>query len=249
MSTSHQNTPLPQGWTEHRGNGTYLPCGHTLTLITAITTGPTGQPYYYNYLSRESTYIRPTASMQPQSVKKQEKPLFKTPIPGTDWLRVTTTEGNIFYSHKVKKESVWVIPEELKTALEALQDEEKQYEEHLALAPPTVTLPQVGKRKAMDAQPSEGVVLNKKARVEEEEETSEEEEEEEEEEDWQREAVKQLAAEAEEERMRTLEREKEAEMEAQQIREQAIPQRIDLSIEEGKALFKVSCSNPITVLS
>jgi len=235
---------------EHRGNGTYLPRGHTLVLITVITTGPTSQPYYYNYLSRTSTYIRPTASMQPQPVKKQEKPLLKTIIPGTDWLRVTTNEGNVFYSHKVKKESVWVIPEELKTALEALQDEERQYGG--ALAPPIVKLPQVGKRKAIDAQPLEleGVVSNKKARVEEEEESSEEEEEEEEEEEgWQHEAAKQLAAEAEEERIRALERDKEAEIEAQQIREQAISQRMDLSIEEGKALFKVSASTTITVLS
>jgi hypothetical protein len=187
--------------------------------------------------------------MQPQPLKKQEKPLFKTAIPGTDWLRVTTNEGNVFYSHKVKKESVWVIPEDLKTALEALQDEERKNEENLTLAPPIVQLPQGGKRKAMDVQPSEGVVLNKKARGEEEEESSEEEEEEEEEEGWQREAAKQLATEAEEERIRTLEREKEAELEAQQIREQAIPQRTDLSIEEGKALFKVSASTSITVLS
>lgn len=223
------------------------PTGSHIALITVITTGPTGQPYYYNYLSRSSTYIRPTASTQPQPLKKQEKPLFKTEIPGTDWLRVTTNEGNVFYSHKVKKESVWVIPEELKTALEALQNEERKNGENLTLAPPIVQLPQVEKRKAMDAQPSEGVVLNKKARVEEEEESSEEEEEEEE--GWQREAVKQLAAEAEEERIRTLEREKEAELEAQQIREQAIPQRMDLSIEEGKALFKVSAGTSITVLS
>jgi hypothetical protein len=185
--------------------------------------------------------------MQPQPVKKQEKPLFKTPIPGTDWLRVTTTEGNVFYSHKVKKESVWVIPEELKTALEALQDEERHHDEHLPLAPPIVKLPQDGKRKAIDAQPFEGVVSNKKARVEEEETSEEENEEEEgEEEDWQREAAKQLAAEADEERIRTLEREKAAEMEAQQIREQAIPPKMDLSIEEGKALFKASASTPIS---
>jgi len=244
-STSHQNAPLPQGWMEHRGNDTH-PRGLILALITFITAGPTGQPYYHNYLTRASTYIRPTPSMSTQPVKTKEKPLFKTPIPGTDWLRVVTTDGNIFYSHKVKKESVWDIPEELKTALEALQGQERQHEEHFVSTPPIVKSPQVGKRKA-DAQHFEELALNKKARVEEG--SSEEEEDEEEDEDWQREAVKQLAAEAEEERIRTLEREKEAVIEAQHIREQAIPQRMDLSIEEGKALFKVSASSPWPVLS
>ena len=188
--------------------------------------------------------------MSTQPVKTKEKPLFKTPIPGTDWLRVMTTDGNIFYSHKVKKESVWGIPEELKTALEALQGQERQHEEHFVPPPPIVKSPQVGKRKAIDAQPFEELALNKKARVEEgSSEEEEEEEEEEEDEEWQREAVKQLAAEAEEERIRSLEREKEAAIEAQHIREQAIPQRMDLSIEEGKALFKVIASSPMPVLS
>jgi len=151
---------------------------------------------------------------------------------------VTTTEGNVFYSHKVKKESVWVIPEELKPALEALQ-EEKQREEHLTPAPSIMGSMQVSKRKAEDAQTLEEVGMNKKFKMEEEEEYSEEEEEEEE--DWQREAAEQLATEEEDERQRALERAKEA----QKIREQAeltIPTTVDLSIEEAKALFKVSAS-------
>jgi hypothetical protein len=155
---------------------------------------------------------------------------------------VTTTEGNVFYSHKVKKESLWVIPEELKSALEALQ-EEKHREGRLTPAPLSGRSLQVSKRKAEDAQSLDEVGMNKRARMEEEEEDSEDEEEEEE--DWQREAAEQLATEEEEERKRTLEREKEAELEAQRMREQmekAVPKTVDLSIEEAKALFKVGAT-------
>ena len=77
------------------------------------------------------------------------------------------------------------------------------------------------------------------------------EEDDEEEEEWQREAAQQLAAEAEEEKERAKERAKEAELEAHKMREAieaAIPQRVDLSIEEGKALFKVSFHDLLQLL-
>lgn len=46
--------------------------------------------------------------------KKKEKPRLKEPIPGTDWLKVTTTEDNVFYSHPKTKVSSWTVPEEIK---------------------------------------------------------------------------------------------------------------------------------------
>ncbi|KAK7695991.1 hypothetical protein QCA50_000631 [Cerrena zonata] len=61
--------PLPTGWTEH--------------------ISPTGQPYYHNAITKQSTYARPMpdfASLAHASVpaaqpkKKKEKPLVKTPI-------------------------------------------------------------------------------------------------------------------------------------------------------------------------
>ncbi|KAF8974761.1 Hsp90 protein-domain-containing protein [Flammula alnicola] len=211
MSTAN----LPPGWTAH--------------------IGPNGHPYFYNALTRESTYIQPVIQ------KEKEKPLLKTPIPGTDWLRVTTTEGNVFYSHKVRKESVWVVPEELKPALEALQAQELQRAEAAVAAPqPQPKSPGNGKRKAEDVVPVDEVIISKKTKVEDESD-EEADDDEEEDEEWQREAAQQLAAEAEEEQRRAQEREKEAELEAQRTREvieAAIPQRVDLSIEEGKALFK-----------
>jgi len=209
---------------------------------------PTGQPYYFNTLTRESTYIRPIVqSTEPADnvPKKKEKPLLKTLIPGTDWLRVTTTEGNVFYSHKIRKESVWTVPDELKSALEAFQAQEAQSSkvEHSSEEPSKQT--EHIKRKAEEPVPVDEVVTNKRAKIVDEKEDTSEDESEEEEEDWQREAAEQLAAEAEEERLR---KEQEAELaaeRAQKAAEVVVPARVDLSIEEGKALFKVSIKSII----
>ncbi|KAG9093775.1 hypothetical protein FRC06_011378 [Ceratobasidium sp. 370] len=67
---------------------------------------------------------------------KKEKPLTKTPVPGTKWIRVVTTLGNVFFTHAERKESVWTCPEEIAEAVagmerqeEALKAEEKAREE------------------------------------------------------------------------------------------------------------------------
>ncbi|PCH41166.1 hypothetical protein WOLCODRAFT_71349 [Wolfiporia cocos MD-104 SS10] len=259
--------PLPPGWTEHPS--------------------PTGQPYYYNAATQESTYVRPlpafpilpqaamaAAATPPpaQKKKKKEKPLVKTPVPGTDWIRVKTTEGNIFYSHKVKKESVWTVPEEIRDAVAALEREEEEKrereeremkekaEEEAKRAEEeriremerikSEVQDMVGKRKAEETVPLDEVVVTKKAKVDEEDEGEEqesEEEEEEEEEEWQREAAAQLAAEAEEEKRKQEEERKQQEEEAKRAKEAEhvrgkaqinMPDKVDLSIEEAKALFK-----------
>jgi len=199
--------------------------------------------------------------------------LLKTPIPGTEWLRVKTTEGNIFYSHKVKKQSVWVVPDEIKDAVEAFENAEEHenaqakqqeqakekevqklsFDEEQELKRLKAEIHGIVKRKAEEPQPLDEVVISKKARVEEDEDDSENSDEDEEkeeesegvEEEWQREAAAQLAAEAEEEKKKKLEEEakvaKESEeSEAKQERSQLnMPDRVDLSIEEAKALFKV----------
>ncbi|KIJ70580.1 hypothetical protein HYDPIDRAFT_78529 [Hydnomerulius pinastri MD-312] len=247
--------PLPPGWSEH--------------------TGPGGQPYYYHAASQQSTYIRPLpafpiaapapAIQQPK--KKKEKALVKTPIPGTEWLRVKTTEGNVFYTHKVKKESFWTVPEEIKDAVEEFERAEAHEAEQAKLQHQEdvmriereeverikAEVQGLVKRKATDEpEPLDEVVITKKARVEEEEEEEEagtddggeEDEEESEEEEWQREAAAQLAAEAEEEKQRQEEEAqlaKEAEEEAKRAQEKQqlhMPNRVDLSLDEAKALFK-----------
>ncbi|KAI0080892.1 hypothetical protein K474DRAFT_1636919 [Panus rudis PR-1116 ss-1] len=248
--------PLPPGWTEH--------------------ISPTGQPYYFNTLTKESTYIRPLPAFPippvqafipgatpQQPKKKKEKPLVKTPIPGTDWLRVITTEGNTFYTHKVEKRSVWTVPDEIKDAVAELERKEAEEKEREAKRKSGKTersmseeverikadvKEMVNKRKAEVVEPVEEVVISKKARVEEDEDEDDEDSESEEEEEWQREAAAQLAKEAEEERQKQEEAKKreeedkkakqQAEAEAQKNRPLNMPDKVDLSIDEAKALFK-----------
>jgi heat shock protein 90kDa beta len=231
-----------------------------------LRVGPSGQVYYHNVQTQESTYIRPLPAIPvlqaPQPAKKKEKPLIKTPIPGTDWLRVKTTEGNIFYSNKSKKESVWTIPPEISDAVAVWEQSEREYEEMEAKAKEKEKddeaereiqrikseVQAMAKRKAEDVVPVEEFVNVKRARTDDEAESDEgmDGEEESEEEEWQRDAAAQLAAEAEEEKKREEEEKKrmkdEAEAESRKAKEALqlnIPAKVDLSLDEAKALFKV----------
>lgn len=228
------------------------------TFLTALYIAPTGHPYYYNNVTRQSTYVRPVLPTQLRSTK-QEKPLFKAHIPTTDWLRVKTTEGNVFYSHKVRRESVWIVPDEIKEALEQLEQDERHKEELSKTKKERgIENGAPAKRKAEDPISVDEVVITKKSRTdadlsdeEDEEDTSDEDEDEE----WQLEAAEQLAKEAEELKRKGDEQRRIEEMEAEQDsrkKDQEIennqrtqsgqhgPARVDLSIEEAKALFKVS---------
>ncbi|EIN10749.1 hypothetical protein PUNSTDRAFT_85044 [Punctularia strigosozonata HHB-11173 SS5] len=243
--------PLPPGWAEF--------------------ISPSGLPYYYNAITKESTYQRPMPNFamaaqihaQQAAVKKKEKPLVKTPIPGTEWIRVITTEGNTFYTHKEKKQSVWTVPTEIKDAVKQLemQEAEKKAEEHrekqrraeeevaMADAERLAEVERIKdevesmvKKRASEDVPMDEVLVAKKPRIEDVNDGEEDDEDESEEEDWQREAAVQLAAEAEAELQRQQE-EKQAEEEERKREEEAqkqinMPARVDISIEEGKALFK-----------
>ncbi|KAG0148938.1 hypothetical protein CROQUDRAFT_654300 [Cronartium quercuum f. sp. fusiforme G11] len=113
-------TPLPPGWTEHRA--------------------PTGQFYYYHAATQESTYVRPSiatvSSTEPMKEKKKdkkkEKPKIKKPIPGTSWLKVITTDENVFYTNTETKLSVWTVPEEIKDVVRRLEEEETRAVEEAA---------------------------------------------------------------------------------------------------------------------
>ncbi|EIW76097.1 hypothetical protein CONPUDRAFT_130448 [Coniophora puteana RWD-64-598 SS2] len=250
MSSAIPPPPLPPGWTEH--------------------TGPGGQPYYYNAATGQSTYARPLPAFPfpVAAAKPKKQKLEKTPIPGTEWLRVKTADGNTFYTHKGRKESVWVVPDEIKGALEVLENGERAQREHAGsrmmqdegeehrreIERVKSEVQDAVKRKAEDAVPVEVEVVSKRARVEEEKDDEDDEDdedddddddsEESEEEEWQKEAAAQLAAEAEEERQRREEEarlEREAEDAAKQAEERArlnMPNRVDLSLDEAKALFK-----------
>ena len=159
-------------------------------------------------------------------------------------MRIITTEGNTFYSHKLRKESVWVIPEEIRYAVEGLQTEERRQQDATSSKseePIQDTISVNSKRKAESLLAGNEAAVNKRAKVEDVE--DDEDGDTSEEEDWQRQAAEQLAAEAEEERERMeAEMEKERELELQRTQTAAeivIPQKVDLSIEEGRALFKV----------
>ncbi|KZT72468.1 HSP90-domain-containing protein [Daedalea quercina L-15889] len=223
--------PLPPGWTEH----IMLPQG---PLAAGM----------------------PTSSAAAAPKKKKERPAEKTPIPGTDWLRVKTTEGNTFYTHKVEKRSVWTVPDEIRDAVDALEREEEEAKRRTEEEAEQARLEierikadvdgMTGKRKAEEPVPMDEVVITKKMKVDEADEDEDEEsseDEEEEEEEWQREAAAQLAAEAEEERKRKEEEKREEEEEKKRLREAEtakgapqlnMPDRVDLSIDEAKALFK-----------
>ncbi|KAF9451709.1 HSP90-domain-containing protein [Macrolepiota fuliginosa MF-IS2] len=242
--------PLPPAWTEHLAPG--------------------GQAYYYNAQTQESTYIRPMLSFQAMATpqmpdpKRKEKALLKKLIPGTDWLRVITNLGNVFYFNKPRKESVWTVPDEMVEAVTAMEQQEKeeefqaqqellasdaQAEEAKQMEVDRIKKEMKGiiKRKADEETPLDEFVIAKKIKVEVEGE-DEEDSEEDEEEEWQREAAAQLAAEAEEERKRQEEEERkererqaEARAEAQRVQTAGLinmPEKVNLSAEEGKALFK-----------
>ncbi|GAA5834689.1 hypothetical protein JCM11251_003633 [Rhodosporidiobolus azoricus] len=70
------------------------------------------------------------SELKPEKKKeKKEKPKEKLPIEGTPWIRVTTNKGNVFYSQKETKESVWTVPEEIKEQVEAIEAKEKEERE------------------------------------------------------------------------------------------------------------------------
>lgn len=249
-----------------------------------IPTAPGGQSYYYNAATKESTYVRPLpafpappfppgvvpAYAAPPSEKKsvkKEKAKVKTPIPGTAWLRVTTTAGNVFFTNTERKESVWTVPEEIKDAVATLEREEKEKEEATALQQHAnaeerekfteaeaegirndAEEENAKKRKEMEEpQPLDELVVTKKVRADEVE-SDEESEDDEPEEEWQKEAAAQLAAEAEEEERRRMEEEETRKREEEELKRKerekgtptiSMPNRVDLSLTEAKALFKV----------
>lgn len=230
---------------------------------------PTGHTYYFNQTTNQSTYTRPLPAVPVLSAapdatsatldgdkkkKKKEKPVDKTPIPGTDWIRVKTNHGNTFYMHTVKKESVWTVPEEIKDAVEQLEREAekrtRQEEEEAAAEPQRLEAEtrakaeaaRNGKRKAEAAEQS---TSRKKKKTKQEEappptppEPSEPADADEDDEEWQRQMAEEMTAEAADEEPVPI---KEPKMNKHEAVKQVfdVPNKIELSIDEGKALFKV----------
>ncbi|KAI5475112.1 transcription elongation regulator 1 [Pseudohyphozyma bogoriensis] len=80
----------------------------------------------------------PAPAPAPAPVKekkeKKEKPKEKIPIEGTDWTKVITNKGNVFWTNSETKESLWEVPEAIKEVVEALEKEEKEKEKVAAAA-------------------------------------------------------------------------------------------------------------------
>jgi len=175
-------------------------------------------------------------------------------------LYVITNLGNKFYFNGTKQASVWQLPKEIAEAVAAMksierEDEKKAQTElltHAAEAEKQIEVnrveqetERVTKRKADEETPLDEIVISKKVRKESDKDSEDSEDsEEEEEEEWQREAAAQLAVEAAEE----CRRQEEKEVDQRQMEETKtvqnvikMPIKVDLSIDEAKALFKVSC--------
>lgn len=168
----------------------------------------------------------------------------------------------MFYSHKARKESVWTVPDEIKDGLEQLEQLERRKEEQSKMKRGQINkseqgAPETAKRKSEESIPVDEVFITKKPRTDvdlsdesDEEDISEDEEDEQ----WQVEAADQLAKEADELRRK---RDEQRHIEETEVREdsgskedqvtesnqQVVPAKVDLSIEEAKALFKVSLAS------
>jgi transcription elongation regulator 1 len=172
---------------------------------------------------------------------KKDKPLVKTPIPGTEWIRVKTVQGNTFYNNKATKASVWIVPEEIREAVSMLEKEEEELRRTAETSKASDNIEGGPVKRKAEASHTNA---SKKAKTNAEE---EDEDEESEEEEWQQEAAAQLAAEAEAAEQSRKEEERQAKEEARRAKEEMeekaaklnLPKREDLSLEEAKALFKV----------
>jgi pre-mRNA-processing factor 40 len=76
--------------------------------VWSTHTAPDGRNYYYNSVTRQSTYEKPEALMT-----EAEKKLV------CNWAMHHTQDGKPYYSHKVTRQSVWEEPEEYKNMREA----------------------------------------------------------------------------------------------------------------------------------
>ncbi|GAB4839275.1 hypothetical protein Ancab_028802 [Ancistrocladus abbreviatus] len=74
-------------------------------------TAPDGRRYYYNRITKQSSWEKPFELMTP--IERADA--------STVWKEFTTPAGRKYYYNKVTKESKWTIPEELKLAREQAQ--------------------------------------------------------------------------------------------------------------------------------
>lgn len=89
---------IPDAWTAHKSEA--------------------GAVYYYNALTGESTYDKPTGYKgELDSVTSQPTPVSWEKIAGTDWSSVITNNGKKYYYNSITKVSSWQVPDEVTQSL------------------------------------------------------------------------------------------------------------------------------------
>ncbi|XP_071935640.1 pre-mRNA-processing protein 40A-like isoform X1 [Coffea arabica] len=82
--------------------------GEKVSLLWIEHTARNGKKYYYNRLTRLSTWEKPLALMTP--IERADA--------STDWREYTSPDGRKYYYNRVAKQSKWRIPDEVKLARE-----------------------------------------------------------------------------------------------------------------------------------
>ncbi|KAL7124218.1 hypothetical protein ABFS83_14G033700 [Erythranthe nasuta] len=82
----------------------------------------TGTIYYYNTLTGESTYEKPSGFKgESNKPTMQPTPISWEKVTGTDWTTVTTNDGKVYYYNAATQLSSWQVPNEV-TELRKKQD-------------------------------------------------------------------------------------------------------------------------------
>ena len=204
-------------------------------------------PLHYTQQNNAPSTLTVAAEI-PAKKEKKEKPKTKTVIGETAWTRVVTNKGNTFYTNRETKESVWTVPGEIRDLVTALELEEnggvkkrKAQEEEEVVEEVVEDVPIDSIEVAASAEGNAEVIVEpkkkkaKKAVVRDIEELEGDE-------DWQRQIAAQMAKEVAEAERAAAPLRLEQDDPAVPV-EPATPQpeKLNVSPEEGAALFKV-CS-------
>ncbi|KDP22962.1 hypothetical protein JCGZ_01659 [Jatropha curcas] len=93
----------------------------------------TGIVYYYNAITRVSTYEKPLGFKgEPEKVPMQPTPVSMENLAGTDWALITTNDGKKYYYNNKTKVCSWQIPSEV-TELTKKQEAEVSKELEVSL--------------------------------------------------------------------------------------------------------------------
>ncbi|KMT02659.1 hypothetical protein BVRB_9g203360 [Beta vulgaris subsp. vulgaris] len=94
----------------------------------------TGALYYYNAITGESTYEKPSAFKgEPAKAITQPTPVAWEKVAGTDWASVTTNDGKKYYYNSKTETSSWQVPPEV-TEMRKNQENDNVKENSMSLS-------------------------------------------------------------------------------------------------------------------